>query len=160
MHHVTPLLGIIIGGLVLAFILGAIAHRLRMSPLIGYLLAGIVVGPFTPGYVAHQGLANELAELGVILLMFGVGLHFSVRDLLSVRRVAIPGACWLIAGLALTLPFRRRELLLATAAACELFAFGVGYNPAVRMTDVPPEPQATAGRNSGVLLASDLSASV
>jgi CPA2 family monovalent cation:H+ antiporter-2 len=92
MHHVTPLLGIIIGGLVLAFILGAIAHRLRLSPLIGYLLAGIVVGPFTPGYVAHQGLANELAELGVILLMFGVGLHFSVRDLLSVRRVAIPGA--------------------------------------------------------------------
>ncbi len=92
MHHVTPLLGIVIIGLVLAFILGAIAHRLRLSPLIGYLLAGIVVGPFTPGYVAHQGLANELAELGIILLMFGVGLHFSVRDLLSVRRVAIPGA--------------------------------------------------------------------
>src|SRR5690606_37676616 len=92
MHAVTPPLGIAIIGPVLAFILGAIAHRLRLSPLLGYLLAGIVVGPFTPGYVAHQGLGNELAELGIILLMFGVGLHFSVRDLLSVRRVAIPGA--------------------------------------------------------------------
>jgi CPA2 family monovalent cation:H+ antiporter-2 len=97
MHHVTPLLGIVIAGLVLAFVLGAVAHRLRLSPLIGYLLAGIVVGPFTPGYVADQGLANEIAELGVILLMFGVGLHFSVKDLLSVRRVAIPGAVGQIA---------------------------------------------------------------
>ena len=92
MPHMTPLIGTMVAGLVLAFILGAIAFRLRVSPLIGYLLAGIVVGPFTPGYVANQGLANELAELGVILLMFGVGLHFSLRELLSVRRIAIPGA--------------------------------------------------------------------
>ncbi|WP_380874449.1 potassium efflux system protein [Sphingomonas sp. DBB INV C78] len=92
MPHVTPLIGTIVAGLVLAFILGAIAYRLRVSPLIGYLVAGIAVGPFTPGYVADQGLANELAELGVILLMFGVGLHFSVKDLMAVRRIAVPGA--------------------------------------------------------------------
>ncbi|MGK6319919.1 YbaL family putative K(+) efflux transporter [Sphingomonas sp. DT-204] len=97
MHHVTPLIGIVVVGLVLAFVFGAIAQRLRLSPLIGYLLAGIAVGPFTPGYVADQGLANELAELGVILLMFGVGLHFSVKDLLSVRRIAVPGAIGQIA---------------------------------------------------------------
>ncbi|TKD52049.1 YbaL family putative K(+) efflux transporter [Sphingomonas baiyangensis] len=92
MHHVTPLIGIVVAGLVLAFIAGAIAHRLRISPIAGYLLAGVLVGPFTPGFVADGRLAAELAELGVILLMFGVGLHFSLKDLMSVRRVAIPGA--------------------------------------------------------------------
>jgi CPA2 family monovalent cation:H+ antiporter-2 len=92
MPHATPLIATIVAGLVLAFIFGALAHRLRISPLIGYLLAGVVVGPFTPGYVADQHLANELAELGVILLMFGVGLHFSIKDLLAVRTIAIPGA--------------------------------------------------------------------
>ena len=97
MPHVTPLIGTIVAGLVLAFVFGAIAFRLRISPLIGYLLAGIAVGPFTPGFVAHQGLANELAELGVILLMFGVGLHFSIKDLMAVRRIAIPGALGQIA---------------------------------------------------------------
>ncbi len=81
-----------VAGLVLAFVFAMISHRLRISPLIGYVLAGVVVGPFTPGYVADQKLALELAELGVILLMFGVGLHFSIRDLWSVRRIAIPGA--------------------------------------------------------------------
>jgi monovalent cation:H+ antiporter-2, CPA2 family len=79
-------------GLVLAFVFGALAHRFRVSPLVGYLLAGVAVGPFTPGFVADQSLAGELAEIGVILLMFGVGLHFSVKDLLSVRAIAIPGA--------------------------------------------------------------------
>ena len=92
MSHMTPLIGTMVAGLVLAFILGAVAFRMRISPLIGYLVAGIVVGPFTPGYVADQSLANELAELGVILLMFGVGLHFSLRDLMSVRNIAVPGA--------------------------------------------------------------------
>lgn len=92
MHHATPLIATIVAGLTLAFLFGALAHRLRFPPLVGYLLAGVAVGPFTPGYVAHQGIANELAEIGVILLMFGVGLHFSVRDLLAVRRIAIPGA--------------------------------------------------------------------
>jgi CPA2 family monovalent cation:H+ antiporter-2 len=77
---------------VLAFIFGVLAQRLRFSPLVGYLVAGILISPFTPGYVADQGIANELAEIGVILLMFGVGLHFSLEDLLSVGRIAIPGA--------------------------------------------------------------------
>ena len=92
MPHATPLLTTIVGGLVLAFVLGAIANRLRMSPLLGYLLAGVVVGPFTPGINADPALAQELAEIGVILLMFGVGLHISLKDLLSVRMIAIPGA--------------------------------------------------------------------
>ncbi|EWY41166.1 sodium:proton antiporter [Skermanella stibiiresistens SB22] len=90
--HDTPLVAVIAIGLALAFVLGLLAHRFRISPLVGYLLAGIVVGPFTPGFVADQGLANELAEIGVILLMFAVGLHFSFKDLMSVRKVALPGA--------------------------------------------------------------------
>jgi len=97
MPHHTPLIGTIVAGLVIAFILGATAHRLKLSPLVGYLAAGIVVGPFTPGFVADAGLANELAEIGVILLMFGVGLHFSLRDLLSVKNIAVPGAVGQIA---------------------------------------------------------------
>jgi CPA2 family monovalent cation:H+ antiporter-2 len=82
----------LVAGLGLAFVFGVIAHRLRMPPLVGYLVAGIAVGPFTPGFVGDQALASELAELGVILLMFGVGLHFSLKDLLSVRAIALPGA--------------------------------------------------------------------
>jgi monovalent cation:H+ antiporter-2, CPA2 family len=92
MPHHTPLISTIVVALVLAFILGAIANRFRVSPLVGYLLAGVVIGPFTPGYVADQNLANDLAEIGIILLMFGVGLHFTLEDLLSVRSIAIPGA--------------------------------------------------------------------
>ena len=92
MPHHTPLIATIVAGLVVAFIFGALAQRLKASPLIGYLLAGVVVGPFTPGYVADQSLANELAEIGVILLMFGVGLHFSLKDLMAARKVAVPGA--------------------------------------------------------------------
>jgi K+:H+ antiporter len=90
-HH-APLISTIVVGLVLAFGLGLLAQRLRISPLVGYLLAGVVMGPFTPGYVGDQEIANQLAEIGVILLMFGVGLHFSLEDLLSVRGIAIPGA--------------------------------------------------------------------
>ena len=90
--HDTPLIATIVAGLGLAFVFGAIAQRLRLPPLVGYLLAGVAAGPFTPGYVADQALATELAELGVILLMFGVGLHFSLKDLLSVRAIALPGA--------------------------------------------------------------------
>ncbi|MBL9034964.1 MAG: Kef family K(+) transporter [Rhodospirillaceae bacterium] len=88
----TPLIAMLVAGLGVAFILGALANRLRLSPLVGYLLAGIIIGPFTPGFVADQALAGQLAEIGVILLMFGSGLHFSLADLLSVRRIAIPGA--------------------------------------------------------------------
>ncbi len=98
MPHDTPLISTIVAGLVLAFIFGALANRLKMPPLIGYLVAGVAVGPFTPGFVADAELATELSELGVILLMFGVGLHFSLKDLLSVRAIAIPGAIVQIAG--------------------------------------------------------------
>ncbi len=92
MPHETPLIALLAVGLVLAFIFGSLAHRLRLSPLVGYLVAGILVGPFTPGFVADPDLAMELSEIGVILLMFGVGLHFSVEDLLEVKWIAIPGA--------------------------------------------------------------------
>jgi len=92
MHHATPLIGTIVAGLVVAFLMGALAQRLKISPIAGYLLAGVLVGPFTPGFVADGKLANELAEIGVILLMFGVGLHFSLRDLMAVKNIAIPGA--------------------------------------------------------------------
>ncbi|TCT08282.1 YbaL family putative K(+) efflux transporter [Aquabacter spiritensis] len=92
MPHDTSLISTIVGALVLAFVFGAVAQRLRISPLVGYLLAGVAVGPFTPGFVADQHLALQLAEIGVILLMFGVGLHFSLKDLLSVKAIAVPGA--------------------------------------------------------------------
>src|SRR6186713_2794932 len=97
MAHNTPLISTFVAGLVLALIFGTLAQRLRISPLVGYLLAGVLMGPFTPGYVADQHLANELAEIGVILLMFGVGLHFSLKDLMSVRAIALPGAIGQIA---------------------------------------------------------------
>jgi len=91
LHH-TSLIATIVAGLGLAFVFGAIANRLKLPVLVGYLLAGVLVGPFTPGYVADQELAPQLAEIGVILLMFGVGLHFSLKDLMAVRKIAIPGA--------------------------------------------------------------------
>lgn len=92
MPHETPLIATIVVGLCLAFVFGAIANRLRLPPLVGYLLAGVLVGPYTPGFIADPHLTLELAEIGVILLMFGVGLHFSLKDLLSVKAIAIPGA--------------------------------------------------------------------
>src|SRR5918997_197011 len=75
-----------------ALILGLVAKRLGLSPIVGYLIAGILIGPHTPGFVGDMGLASQLAEIGVILLMFGVGLHFSLRDLLAVRTLVAPGA--------------------------------------------------------------------
>ncbi|MEE4454146.1 YbaL family putative K(+) efflux transporter [Novosphingobium resinovorum] len=108
MPHHTPLIGTIVAGLVIAFFMGALAHRLKVSPIAGYLLAGVLVGPFTPGFVADAGLAQELAEIGVILLMFGVGLHFSLRDLLAVKAIAIPGA-------------------LVQIAAATLLGIGIGH---------------------------------
>lgn len=92
MPHETELLLTLAGGLGAALVLGLLAVRLRLSPIVGYVVAGIVVGPFTPGFVAHAGLASQLAEVGVILLMFGVGLQFHVEELLAVRRIALPGA--------------------------------------------------------------------
>ena len=90
MNH--SLIAILVGSFVLAFIFGALAQRLRLSPLVGYLVAGVIAGPFTPGFVGDQTLAPQLAEVGVILLMFGVGLHFSMKDLMSVKAIALPGA--------------------------------------------------------------------
>jgi CPA2 family monovalent cation:H+ antiporter-2 len=92
MAHYTPLIATIVAGLGLAFLFGAVAHHLRVPTLVGYLVAGVFIGPFTPGFVADQAIAAQLAELGVILLMFGVGLHFSLKDLLSVKAIAVPGA--------------------------------------------------------------------
>ena len=97
MAHESSLIATIVIGLALAFLFGTIANRLKVSPLVGYLLAGVAVGPFTPGFVADQALASQLAEIGVILLMFGVGLHFSLKDLLAVRRIVLPGATMQIA---------------------------------------------------------------
>ena len=114
MHHDTDLINIIAVGLALAFVLGALAHRLRLSPLVGYLLAGVFVGPFTPGFVADQELATQLSELGVMLLMFGVGLHFSLEDLLEVKAIAIPGAI--------------AQIVVATALGWAL-AWGMGWTP-------------------------------
>ncbi|MBD8882031.1 Kef family K(+) transporter [Rhodanobacter sp. 7MK24] len=110
----APLIATLVSGIVLAFVFAALAHRLKLPALAGYLLAGVVVGPFTPGYVADGHIAHELAEVGVVLLMFGVGLHFSLKDLLSVKSLAIPGALIQMAvatvlgvllGMALSWPF-------------------------------------------------------
>ena len=92
MPHETKLIALIAIGFVLALAFGFLAAKLRSTPLLGYLLAGVAVGPFTPGFVADTGLAAQLAEIGVILLMFGVGLHFSLSTLMRVRKIALPGA--------------------------------------------------------------------
>jgi len=98
MVHNTPLIALLAIGLGLALVFGFIAAKLRLPPLVGYLVAGIACGPATPGFVGDQPIAHELAEIGVILLMFGVGMHFSLRDLLAVRAVALPGALIQTAG--------------------------------------------------------------
>jgi monovalent cation:H+ antiporter-2, CPA2 family len=92
MPHSVSLISTIAAGLGLALILGFLAARLKLPALVGYLVAGVVIGPFTPGFVADAEIASQLAEIGVMLLMFGVGLHFSLDDLLSVRKIALPGA--------------------------------------------------------------------
>ena len=92
MDHEPVLITTIAIGLTAAFIGAFVARRLRLPAIVGYIAAGVLIGPFTPGFVADQAIATELAELGVILLMFGVGIHFSIRDLLAVRSIAIPGA--------------------------------------------------------------------
>ncbi|ACL59833.1 YbaL family putative K(+) efflux transporter [Methylobacterium nodulans] len=110
MPHATELIAILALGLVFAFAGGMLAQRLRLPPLVGYLLAGIAIGPHTPGFVGNAELAGQIAEIGVILLMFGVGLHFSIGDLMAVRAIALPGAVVQIAaatamGLGLALAF-------------------------------------------------------
>lgn len=100
MHSSSPLIALIVIGLGLAFIFGTIAQRLRLPPLVGYLLAGVVAGPFTPGFVADSGLALQLADIGVILLMFGVGLQFHARDLMAMKWIVVPGATLQMAAIA------------------------------------------------------------
>src|SRR5688572_23639078 len=90
--HAYDLILTLTGGLGAALVLGFVTQRLGLSPIVGYLLAGTLVGPYTPGFVADASLAEQVAEIGVVLLMFGVGLQFHVEELLAVRRVAIPGA--------------------------------------------------------------------
>lgn len=114
MHHADLILTLT-GGLAAAVFLGYFTHRLGLSPIVGYLLAGVVVGPQTPGFVANQSIAEQLSELGVILLMFGVGLHFHWEELLAVRRVAIPGALC-------------QSLLATLAGAGVARAFGWDWN--------------------------------
>jgi CPA2 family monovalent cation:H+ antiporter-2 len=92
MPHELPLVTTIAAALASAWLLGVLAHRLGLSPIVGYLTAGVVIGPHTPGFVGDVDLAAQLAEIGVVLLMFGVGLHFNIRDLLAVKGIAIPGA--------------------------------------------------------------------
>jgi CPA2 family monovalent cation:H+ antiporter-2 len=110
--HEPHLIATLAVGLSLAFVGGLVARRLRLPTIVGYLLAGVLIGPFTPGFVADQEVATELAEIGVILLMFGVGIHFSIADLLAVRRIAVPGAIGQIA--------------VATALGV-LLGFGLGW---------------------------------
>src|SRR6187455_2202341 len=90
--HESALLLTLTLSLAAALALGFVTQRLHLSPIVGYLLAGLIVGPYTPGFVADRTVANEFAEIGIILMMFGVGLHFHLKDLLAVRNVAIPGA--------------------------------------------------------------------
>lgn len=116
MQHSQDLISTIAIGFSLALAFGLIAHKLKLPPLVGYLLAGVMVGPFTPGYVADVGLAPQLAEIGVMLLMFGVGIHFSIEDLVSVWKVAVPGA---IGQVVLTIG--------ATLAVTTLWDWPVGY---------------------------------
>lgn len=123
MQH-TPLIAILVGGLGLAFVLGTLAHRLRVSPLVGYLLAGILIGPYTPGFVADPALAGQLAELGVVLLMFGTGLHFSPDDLLSVKAKAVPGALVQMA-VAAALGFGLAQILGWTVGAGVVFGLAL-----------------------------------
>lgn len=96
MPHADNLIITLVGGFVLAFVFGMLANRLKLSPLVGYLIAGVAVGPHTGGFVADTELAPQLAEVGVILLMFGVGLHFSLADLMKARKIAVPGALFQI----------------------------------------------------------------
>lgn len=119
MPHSTDLIATLAAGFGLAFIFGLVAAKLRLPPIVGYLLAGVAIGPTTPGFVADREIAGELAEIGVMLLMFGVGLHFSLKQLLAVRKIAIPGAM--------------AQIAVATALGA-LFANSLGWSLAAGIT--------------------------
>ncbi|MFW8587559.1 cation:proton antiporter [Rhizobium beringeri] len=129
MHQEVGLIATVAVSFVFAAILGYAADRLRLPPLVGYLMAGILMGPFTPGFVADTALAGQLAEMGVILLMFGVGLHFSASDLLAVRGIAVPGAIG--------------RIILATLLGiglCKLWGWSLGAG-------IVPRPQPVGGEH-------------
>jgi monovalent cation:H+ antiporter-2, CPA2 family len=136
MEHQGSLIATIALGLSAAFAAGFAARRIGVPPIVGYLLAGVALGPFTPGLFGDPGIATELAEIGVILLMFGVGIHFSFRDLLRVWRVAVPGAIGQITvatllgiGLGLVLGWGLAGgLVLGQVARYTLRRFGVSSN--------------------------------
>ncbi|MBL0871130.1 MAG: cation:proton antiporter [Phycisphaerales bacterium] len=117
--HDLPLLTTIAAAFAVAWVLGLITQKLKLSPIVGYLLAGVVIGPYTPGYTGDVTLASQLAEVGVILLMFGVGLHFHLKDLLAVKDVAIPGALG--------------QSLLATLASAIIFSL-LGFDLSAGLT--------------------------
>ena len=148
------LIATLCGALVLAFLFGVTARRFGLSPIVGYLLAGVAIGPFTPGFVGDTDLALQLAEVGVILLMFGVGLKFSLTDLWAVRRVAIPGA--LVQMCAATRSASASAVIMGLPIAGEpdagLFAVGRLDRCAAARTGEPaaaedrePAPSASAG---------------
>lgn len=118
MDHSVPLISTIAVGMGLALVMGFFAVRLKLPAIVGYLMAGIIIGPFTPGFIADAQIAQQLADIGVILLMFGVGLHFSLDDLLEVRKIALPGALVQIA-------------VATTLGACVALAWGWGYSSAL-----------------------------
>ena len=146
MPHETALIATIAAGLAFAFIGGFAATRMGLPALVGYLLAGVAVGPFTPGFVADAGIAGQLAEIGVILLMFGVGMHFSVRELWKVRKIAVPGALGQIA--------------VATALGAGLawlwgWSFGAGSFSGSRSRSRAPSCCSARSRTRGTLASPD-----
>ncbi len=132
MPHDVALISTVAVGLAFAFVGGFAAHRLGLPPIVGYLLAGVAIGPFTPGFVADSRLAGQLAELGVMLLMFGVGMHFSLGDLAAVRRVAVPGALIQIA-VATLLGFAMARLLGWSIGAGLVFGLALSVASTVVM---------------------------
>jgi len=135
--HNVSLITTIAAALGLALVLGFTAIRLKLPPLVGYLVAGIIIGPATPGFVADLDLSHQLAEIGVMLLMFGVGLHFSLEQLLAVRHIALPGA---IVQIAVATALGGRPTLLQNVAVIGAgVALGVGDRPAKGATVRIPE---------------------
>jgi CPA2 family monovalent cation:H+ antiporter-2 len=162
-HGGDSLILTLVGAFVLAFLFGLAALRLKLSPLVGYLLAGVAVGPFTPGMLADSHLAPQLAEIGVILLMFGVGLHFSPKDLLAVRYAAIPGAVIQVAlGVALGWLLGRAVGMADTESLLLGFSLGITSSVVVlRTLEERHELKTEAGRIAiGWLVVQDLLAVV